>query len=167
MRKQIFLLYIKQVCTLFPWRRLIILLPIFSLVPLGHCKVEWAYIITILGGVLSLLSTLLPCAMPIQVPFDLEPSCGKRYLGEYPKGSLYVSKANMPLLLAKNTTTPTDQSSINQGSFSRKTSSVQGPMIAMSSSSYTPTTEYRVLMPATPVIVQTSWQVSVYHALHL
>ncbi|VDO04129.1 unnamed protein product [Rodentolepis nana] len=123
---------------------------------IGHCEVQWAYMITILGGILSLLSTLLPCAIPTQVPYDLVPSYGKRYFGEFPNGNLFVSGANMPLLLARNAATPTDQSSLYQGSFSRKTSSVHGPMIAISSSNYAPTSEYRVLMPATPVIVQSS-----------
>ncbi|EUB58076.1 Lipoma HMGIC fusion partner [Echinococcus granulosus] len=78
---------------------------------------------------------------------------GKQHCAEMPNG-VYVSGPTVPLLRIENTATPTDQSSLNQGSFSRETSSVQG-MVAMTSSTYVSTPEFRVLMPATPVIIQT------------
>ncbi|CDS43761.1 lipoma HMGIC fusion partner [Echinococcus multilocularis] len=119
---------------------------------IGHCEVGWAYIITIVGGIITFLSTLLPCAMPLHLPFGTQ-TVGKQHCAEMPNG-VYVSGPTVPLLRIKNTATPTDQSSLNQGSFSRETSSVQG-MVAMTSSTYVSTPEFRVLMPATPVIVQT------------
>ncbi|KAH9278488.1 Lipoma HMGIC fusion partner-like 4 protein [Echinococcus granulosus] len=119
---------------------------------IGHCEVGWAYIITIVGGIITLLSTLLPCAMPLHLPFGTQ-TVGKQHCAEMPNG-VYVSGPTVPLLRIENTATPTDQSSLNQGSFSRETSSVQG-MVAMTSSTYVSTPEFRVLMPATPVIIQT------------
>ena len=69
------------------------------------------------------------------------------------QNGVYVSGTSMPLLLARNASTPNDQSSLNQGSFSRKTSSVQG-VIGLGPTTYVSSPEIRVLMPATPVIVQ-------------
>lgn len=117
----------------------------------GHCEVGWAYTITIIGGIIALLSTLLPCAMPLH-PTSQTQTLGKQDCVGIPNG-IYFSGATMPLLPIRSTATPTDQSSLNQGSFSRKTSSVQG-MVAMTSSTYVSTPEFRVLIPTTSVIVQ-------------
>ncbi|VDM27839.1 unnamed protein product, partial [Hydatigera taeniaeformis] len=126
-------------------------LPFFQFPCQGHCEVGWAYIITIVGGVITLLSTLVPCGMPLNAAFQT-PIMGKQDCVEMPNG-IYVSSTPVPLLPMRSTATPTDQSSLNQGSFSRKTSSVQG-VVAMTSSTYVSAPEFRVLIPTTSVIVQ-------------
>ncbi|KAL5103257.1 LHFPL tetraspan subfamily member 6 protein [Taenia crassiceps] len=118
---------------------------------IGHCEVGWAYIITTVGGIIALLSTLLPCAIPLH-PAHQTRALGKQDCVGIPNG-IYLSSTTVPLLPIRSTATPTDQSSLNQGSFSRETSSVQG-LVAMTSSTYVSAPEFRVLIPTTSVIIQ-------------
>ncbi|VDD82240.1 unnamed protein product [Mesocestoides corti] len=125
----------------------------------GGCDIGWAYIATIIGGFVSLLATLLPRFFPTHTEHRVL-SVPKHNQIELHNG-VFVAASTLPPLLARNPSvpTPTDQSSVHQGSCSRKASSVQGafptPSLETSfSSSYGGASGFRVLVPATPVIIQ-------------
>ena len=120
----------------------------------GHCEVGWAYIITIIGGIVAFLSALLPRVMPIHITLQ-PPNLDKQWRMDRHNG-VRVSGTNMPLLLARNAPTPSDQSSLNQSSFSR-----QG-VISLCPGNCLPTQEFHVLVPATPVIIQSPSEAQFY-----
>lgn len=151
--------------------------------PIGNCEIGWAYIITICGGCIALLATLLPSLFPLHpissmVMLEKQESVMNGVTLPAPQPLLLQQQQQQPklgfpspppqhlgLVVALPPPQPNaDQLSVNQSSNRRKARSIceQGPneSAMMETSGYSsslvgPTTGYRLLVPAAgPVLLE-------------